>query len=184
MAGKVLEEVKTRLAEKIGKEWDRDICKFRNVYPDIPQPTLTGPYQQRSRDIRTRINSYPLPSHAQGLDRQNDPYMLYGMQFYGAPCAIIILTDKGLYPKSMFDAGLIADTLCLAALDYGLGTCLMTAPVYWPDMLREVLSIPESRHIVLSIAIGYPDPKASINNFERPRQPVNAFTHWQGFDPG
>ena len=76
---------------------------------------------------------------------------------------------------------MMAQTIALAAPDYGLGTCLMFMTVYWPDILRELLGIPESKLIVLGIAIGYPDAEALVNNFPRHRESLDAFTHWHGF---
>jgi nitroreductase len=182
LGGKVLEALKARLAKKVKEEWDSENRKLRNRYPDIRQPKLTGVYLERSESLRKRINCHEIPQGMEGFVEKSGPYLLYGMRFYGAPNAIIIYTEKALYPKSLFDTGLIAGTICLAAPTYGLGTCLMTAPVFWPDILRELLPIPESKVIVLSIAIGYPDSEAPVNNFERTREPFDTFAHWHGFD--
>jgi len=74
----------------------------------------------------------------------------------------------------------MAQTIALAALAYDLGTCLMTTPVAWPEILRELLGIPESKLIALAIAIGYPDGEAKVNTFERTREPLETFTHGYG----
>ena len=81
----------------------------------------------------------------------------------------------------VFDAGIIAQTICLAALNYGLGTCITLRPVYWPEMLRELLGIPESKLILMAIAIGYPSHEAVINSFPRHRVPLDVLTRWRGF---
>ena len=182
LGGKVIEELKARLAKKVEEEWDGENRKLRNRNPDIHQPELTGIYLERSQSMRKRINCHEIPPGMEGLVEKSGPYLLYGVRFYGAPNAIIIYTEKALYPKSLFDTGLIAGTFCLAAHGYGLGTCLMTAPVFWPDILRDLLRIPESKLTVLSIAIGYPDPEAPVNHFERTREPLDSFTRWHGFD--
>lgn len=62
----------------------------------------------------------------------------------------------------------------LAATDYGIGTCIALRPVYWPNMLRELLGIPQSELILIDIAIGYSVPEARINNFERQRIPLES----------
>lgn len=55
----------------------------------------------------------------------------------------------------MFDAGIAAQTLCLAAWDKGLGTCIMG--IYDEDKLPALLHIPEEQYITALITLGYPD---------------------------
>ena len=53
--------------------------------------------------------------------------------------------------------------------------------MYWPDILRELLAIPESKLIALGIAIGYPDFDARVNNIARTREPLESLARWYGF---
>lgn len=53
----------------------------------------------------------------------------------------------------MFDAGIAAQTFCLAAHEYGLGTVIMGI---FDDSLSDVLEIPEDRELVNIICIGHP----------------------------
>jgi nitroreductase len=80
----------------------------------------------------------------------------------------------------MLDIGLIVQTLCLLAHGQGLGTLIMAAAVQYPDLIREIASIPEDRRIVVGIALGYPDLAHEINNFERERAHLDEFVHWVG----
>lgn len=180
LGGAVMEEVKARIIEKIKAGWDTIQLKFKDTNPDIPYPELTEPYRQRAVVLRTHIDSHQFPSGTKGLDEKRATYLLYGGYFYGAPNAIILYTEKSLCPKAILDLGVMAQTIGMAALAYGLGTCLMTMTVFWPDMLREMLEIPDSKLIALGIAIGYPDSEAIINTYERTREPLDTFTHWHG----
>lgn len=180
LGGKVMEEVNARLIQKVKTEWDTDRLTFRNFTPDIPIPEFPEPYRQRAINVRNRIDSYQFPPGTPGLDEKRTAYLLYGGRFYGAPNAIIVYTERSISPKAILDIGLLAQTIALAALAYDLGTCLMTTPVAWPEILRELLGIPESKLIALAIAIGYPETEAKVNNFERTREPLGALTHWHG----
>ena len=53
----------------------------------------------------------------------------------------------------MFDAGIAAQTFCLAAHEYGLGTVIIGI---FDDTLTDVLEIPEDRELVNLICIGHP----------------------------
>ena len=58
------------------------------------------------------------------------------------------------------------------AQHYGLGTCIMRAIVDYPDKLREIGKIPDSKFIVIGIAIGKPDWEHPINSLTSEREPV------------
>lgn len=178
VSGKTLEELNSRLVEKVKAEWDSSRLGFRSIHPDIPFPELYEPYLSRARSLRARIDSHQFPPGTPGLDEKRSTYLHFGGRLYGAPHGIFIYTDKAICPKAVLDLGIMVQTMSLAALSYGLGTCLMTMPVGWPELLRDLLKIPESKLIGLAIALGYPDPSARVNSFERVREPVSSFVHW------
>lgn len=54
----------------------------------------------------------------------------------------------------MFDAGIAAQTFCLAAHDKGLGTCIMG--IFDEEMIAKEINLPENEKIGAVIALGYP----------------------------
>lgn len=54
----------------------------------------------------------------------------------------------------MFDGGIACGTLCLAAWEKGLGTCIMG--IYDEDRLPALLHVPEEQYVTAVIAVGYP----------------------------
>jgi len=105
-----------------------------------------------------------------------------GFRFFDAPAAIIITTDSILAESSpLIDIGAVVQSICLAALDYGLGTCIEDQGVLYPEVLRELAGISETRRIMIAIAIGYPDPDFPANRLESTREPVDSITQWIGF---
>ncbi|MGI6007425.1 MAG: nitroreductase family protein [Ruminococcus sp.] len=67
-------------------------------------------------------------------------------------------TAKGSHWES-FDAGIAAQTFCLAACEKGLGTVIMG--IFDENKIREIIEIPEDQQISALISIGYPaeEPK-------------------------
>ncbi|MBR1723613.1 MAG: nitroreductase family protein [Ruminococcus sp.] len=63
-------------------------------------------------------------------------------------------TAKGEHWQS-FDAGIAAQTLCLAAHEYGLGTVILG--IYDEAKVKEILSLPENIKVSALIPIGYAD---------------------------
>ena len=55
----------------------------------------------------------------------------------------------------MFDAGVAAQTFCLAAHDKGIGTCIMG--IFDEEKISEVLNLPEGQNVGAVIAAGYAD---------------------------
>lgn len=55
----------------------------------------------------------------------------------------------------MFDAGIAAQTFCLAAYEKGLGTVIMG--IFDEAKTASLLEIPETQEITALIALGYPD---------------------------
>ncbi len=100
-----------------------------------------------------------------------------------APAAIILSIDR-LVDKfhAHFDIGLIVQTICLTALNYGLGTCIEGAGIEFPEVVRQYTRIPESKLILISIAIGYPDWDFPANKLEIKREPLENFVTCCGFD--
>ena len=62
-------------------------------------------------------------------------------------------TSKGS-AWEMFDAGIAAQTFCLAANEKGLGTCIMG--IFDDAAVAEAISLPEGQKVGALIAIGYP----------------------------
>ena len=70
----------------------------------------------------------------------------------------------------------------LLATKYGLGTIVQVQAVLYPDTLRKILEIPDSKLIVLGIAIGYPNWDDPVNQFQSERAPLEEIGKWYGFD--
>lgn len=73
---------------------------------------------------------------------------------------------------------MVIQTISLAAMDFGLGTCIESVVTYWPQILRECLNIPESKLITVGIAIGCQDKQAPVNMIKCTRESLNISTNW------
>jgi nitroreductase len=97
---------------------------------------------------------------------------------FGAPCLVVGCIPTGVRVEyAMLDMGLIMQTICLAAYDKGIGSCIMAASVGYPSLLREIGAIPEGRLITMGIALGYPEEQP-VNHFSRPRMDLTEMVTW------
>ncbi|MCA1962257.1 MAG: nitroreductase [Desulfomonile sp.] len=101
-----------------------------------------------------------------------------GLDFYGAPAVALIFIDESFPPDRMTDVGLFAGYLVLAAAGHGLASCPIGLVVGYQDEIKDHLNIPESKVMVLSIALGKPDETAAINEFRSSRADLKEFVRW------
>ena len=149
--------------------------------PDVSPQSFEGIYRQRQVDLAIQI--FQLMGIAREDKEKRAAWMQRGFRFFDAPAAIILSVDRSLHEAwPLFDIGSIAQTICLAALSRGLGTCIEGQGVMYPDMVRKHTGIPESKRIIICIAVGYPDWEFPANKLESTREPVDSITAWCGFD--
>lgn len=104
-----------------------------------------------------------------------------------APTLILLclsMTDMDVYPDerrsrneylmAVQSVAMAGQNLLLAAYDAGLGTCWMCAPLFVPDVVREVLDLPEDWQPQALITLGYP-----AETREKTRRPVEEMVLWR-----
>jgi nitroreductase len=145
---------------------------------DVPMPGMwPGPHKKRYVIVGKNI----LEALSIGRKDLEARKKYYADMFYlfDAPCLILICIDKRLLIEyAMLDVGLITQTICLLAYERGLGTCMLANSSRYPELLREMLPIPESKNIVIGTALGYPDLDSPVNHFERERADLGEIVTW------
>jgi nitroreductase len=178
VTGKKLEEIRQAFVGKMEEDPN----------PDIPRPReFPEPYDTRRRVVGRKV------LELKGISREDREkrklWLLQGLRLFEAPCVIYIYTDRSFYLQGdrlniwpIFDCGLIGENIMLLATNYGLGTITQIQAVGYPDVLRKVLGISDSKLIVLGIAIGYPDWDDPVNQLRSEREPLDNVSAWYGFD--
>lgn len=143
-----------------------------------PQDSI---YRVRQVDLAKEL--FRLMDIARDDKLKRAEWMSRGFNYFNAPAAIIILTDKSLGEASPgMDLGAVAQSICLAALSFGLGTCIEDQGVMYPEVLRRIAGVPESKRIMMSIALGRPNWDFPANRIETPRAPLADICSFRGFD--
>jgi len=180
VTGKKLEEIRQAFAEKAAKGAEDN--------PDVPRPReFPDPYDTRRRVVGRKV------LELKGISRDDKEkrkwWLLQGLRLFEAPCVIYIYIDRSFYQQGeglniwpLFDCGLVAENIMLLATEHGLGTIAQIQAVAYPDVLRKVLEIPDSKLIVLGIAVGYPDWDDPVNQLRSEREPLDNVGTWYGFD--
>lgn len=102
-------------------------------------------------------------------------------EMYGAPCLLVFAIDDALVPEyACFDAGLLAENVCLAAEDVGLSSVIMAVSVRYPEVLRAVLPATRGKRFVIGVALGLAMRDAPANEIERRRVDLDEIVTWVG----
>lgn len=170
VGGEVMKKLKLILTEKASVSDER--------YPDIPQPQWPSLYMERRRENGLRLYQH------MGISREDKERQLQWFvdmyRFFDAPNSIIVYTERGLSEWALLNIGLVIQNIALGALNYGLGTTILAAGMSYPNEVRHLLHIPESKQLVVAIAIGYPDEEALANKFRSHRVPLDEVVTWHG----
>jgi len=171
VAGDVLDRLRKANLEKLASGQTPRMEASRGGYQ--------GAY--RERQVALGIQIFQLLGIAREDREKRMEWTMKGFRLFDAPAAIIISSDKSLGDAAQFDLGAVAQTIALAALHHGLGTCIMGQGIMFPDAVREITGIPDSKSISICLTIGYPDWDFAGNNVHSEREPLENNTAWCGF---
>lgn len=173
VGGKDLDDLRETLSNKLP-----DPASF---HPDIPFPFPGYPasYMKRCKENGRKLYE------ALGIERTDLEarmnWVRFGMRFFDAPAAFIIFVERALGAYAILDTGMFLQNVNLLCRNRGLGTCVEMGVVFYPEILREKLGIPESKLIICGLAVGYPDESAAAAKHQPTREPVSTFATWHGF---
>jgi len=171
--GQVMEDMRKACQERFrsGAKPNSEISFGPGMFPDKFRERIMG---RGGPTLLTALKIDPSDKEARGK------LWMRGIGFWGAPNGIIIHTERNLPLLSTIDVGSMLTTILLLAHSHGLGCCPSLQMVFWPDIARQYLKIPESQFICIGISIGYPDKNDPINSFKSFRLPLEEMVTWQG----
>ena len=161
------------------------VQKLNNMEPMQPEHLVVGWPQDgvyRTRQVELAKQLFKLMDIPREDKEKRAWWTERGFRFFDAPAAIILLTDKTLSEQGpLLDMGAVMQNICLAAMGFGLGTCIEDQGVLYPEVVRKIAGIPDTKRIIISIAIGYPDPDFPANQVLTNREKAESLTTWVGF---
>ncbi|MDH6166504.1 nitroreductase [Variovorax boronicumulans] len=169
-------EARRRLGEALLRSHARDELPASQHFPG----ELPAACKSRQADFGARYYA------ALGIDRA-DAAARYAQTarnylFFDAPVGLIFTIDRRLMPHSWADFGMFLQTFMLAAKARGLDTCPQVSFVRHEPVVRECLQLPEDQTVVCGMSLGHARTDAALHRIAMPRDPVEAFTVFHGFD--
>ena len=174
VTGKPLEEIRKRNVEMLSSG-QMPGSDFGHGKP------FEGVHKERQRALGFEL--YGLLGIARDDREKRTAWTMQGFRVFGAPAMIILSADESVDTKiAGGDIGGIIQTICLIALEYGLGTCINSQGILFPDMIREITGLSPAKKIYICIAIGYPDWDHPANKLVSKREPTAEAVKWVGFE--
>lgn len=164
--------------EKFKKQNSAALLAGKSSQPDIPMPQA---WPDKNKKRYSELGKSVLESLAIARDDQEARLQHFAHMFglFDAPAIILVTIDQELLTEyAILDVGIFLHGFCLLAHDRGLGTCIMATIVSYPEFVRELFSVPQNKRIVMGAALGWPDPDAPVNCFERKRGASEEFIKW------
>lgn len=164
-----------------GDEMERLIRRLKKVHSERNVscgPGTSKPLPARF-SARSRKALKVMEPSITGLGKEFNRFIEDGScSFYGAPIAIVVTIDR-VFPKIRYlDVGLSVSYLILAAHAKGLSTCPIGLIKEYADDIADVLSIPDEKEILLTIALGYGDEDSPVNDFKTDREELSEILTW------
>jgi len=176
LTGEVLETIKTACTEKVRSQTFPP-KEMERLLVERPKGSI---YRDRQIEIAKQL--FRLMEIEREDKKKRAAWLERGFRYFDAPVAVIITADQSLpVPGTFFDIGAVTQTFCLAALKFGLHTCIENQGVTYSDVIREAAGIPMSKQLIISIAVGYPDWNFPANQVQSARESIENTVTWHGF---
>lgn len=130
---------------------------------------------------RTQANMkqwrHDIVHHFSNFDEAHTAMSTASDSLYNSPVILFITVPQASPDWSIFDAGAFAQTLMLAATNRGLGSIPTYNSVRFPNILRQILGIPDTERVLVGISLGYPADQP-LNHYHSQRVPLSNVLHF------
>ena len=166
VGGKEKQRLCRRLLKAYGEK--RVSCSPRTTRPLPPE------IDRRRKELFQEMKPY-----VDQLGVSFEDYINEGsFNFYGAPTAIIISMDRAFPKTRLVCIGATLGYVVLTAHALGLGTCPIGIITAFEDEIKDQLNIPETKEVILGVALGFPDWENPVNRFKSSRENFPNITRW------
>lgn len=152
--------LRDRLAAELTAAYD---AGSKELSPEFEMPGAYPPELQ----LRRQATGYGL-YETLGIAREDraarNAQMRRNFEFFDAPVAMFVFVHEALGTYAALDAGVFLQSLMLAAVDEGLGTCAEGALALYSLPIRRHFAVPAGYKLLCGLSLGYPAD-----------DPVNAF---------
>lgn len=109
--------------------------------------------------------------------------MMRNATSFDAPVVMFTYFPRLMKEAQWSDTGMWLQTVALLLREEGLDSCFQEYMALYANIIRDHIGIDHDRYMLFcGMAIGYRDPDAPLNNFEREREPIDSTVKFLGFE--
>jgi nitroreductase len=102
---------------------------------------------------------------------------------FDAPAVLFVYFPRLMKEPQWSDVGMWLQTVALLLREEGLDSCFQEFMALYANTIRDFLGLDHDRYMFFcGMAIGYRDPDAPVNTFERERVPLDEQVKFLGFE--
>jgi nitroreductase len=164
------------LARRVHAAQGPDESIDRPVYP----PNLWEPYRTRRYKLGEDMYALlkiPRSDRAARLARFERNY-----ETFDAPVELFFIIDERMGHGQWAHLGMFMQSIALAALERGVGSCMQEAWATLRRSLKTHFALDEHEMIYCGMALGYADETAAVNSLRSERASVEEFASFRGFE--
>ena len=170
----VFEETKNKLANALAKCRANDESA-RQDYDYYPTK-IEEPYLSRKKICGKALYT-ALNIEKNDIKKRKEQWMKNYYSF-DAPVVLYFFIDEILETGSWVDCGMFIQNVMLAARGFGLETCAQAALAEYPDVVRNILKINDTKKLICGMALGHANYQDASYQYRTEREPVETFTSW------
>lgn len=99
---------------------------------------------------------------------------LRNFEFFDAPSVAIVCMSKEFGIGVALDVGMWVQTFMLALWARGIGSCAQASLRLYPEVIAQVLGIPEGLQVLCGVSFGYEDASVLANQTRQTREALDA----------
>lgn len=148
------------------------------ICPDVPPvERYDGILQDRRRACGWAL--YQAVGVARGDRAASHQQALENFRLFGAPHLALISVPVSMGPRGIFDAGIFAGFLLLAAEALGIAAVPLASITHYADLIRHHAVIAPNRLIICGVAFGIKDTAHPANGFRTTRAILSESVVWR-----
>lgn len=161
-------------------------AKIAENGPEKPEYDWTAPEQEAAYKERLHAVGAGMFG-AMGIERDDTAgrgaAMARNANSFDAPVVMFTYFPRFMKEPQWSDTGMWLQTVALLLREEGLDSCYQEFMALYANTIRDHLGLDHERYMLFcGMAIGYRDPDAPLNNFERERVPLDEHVTFHGFE--
>lgn len=160
--------------------------KMSRTPPQDPVEYVIQPPEISAEHLRRLSENGERQYTSEGITREDtsgrQAFIMRNYTGFGAPALLLCYFPRVMGPPQWADVGMWLQTIMLLLREAGLDSCPQEFLSLYGKVIKDHIGVNDETHIFFcGLCIGYRDADAPVNNYDRPRIPLDEQVRFVGF---